>query len=90
MTLHLLISGHVQRVGYRQFVKEVASLLELTGWVKNIPEKRVEVLACGGKESLEKLIQKCKKGPFLASVKDIKEEWLEEKVVFEDFSIIID
>lgn len=89
MTAHLIISGYVQKVGYRQFVKKTALLLNLTGWVKNIPDRKVEVLASGQKEKLEKLITECKKGPFLAKVNDIKTNWLKEEKIFDEFSVLV-
>jgi acylphosphatase len=75
MICHLVISGFVQGVGFRQFVKKTALRLGLVGWVKNIDGGRVEVLLCGSKEKIEKSIEACRKGPFLAEVKDIRVEW---------------
>jgi len=72
---HLIVSGFVQGVGYRQFVKKTALSFGLTGWVKNLDQGRVEALFYGPKEAIEKAINACRKGPFLADVKDIKIEW---------------
>ncbi len=88
MTLYLLISGYVQKVGYRQFVKKEAIKLGLKGWVKNLPDKKVEVLAVGSKEDLESLIEQCRKGPFLSVVKNINKEWIKKEQGFEDFTIL--
>ncbi|HZJ18131.1 MAG TPA: acylphosphatase, partial [Patescibacteria group bacterium] len=49
MIAHVIISGFVQGVGYRQFVKKEASELSLKGWVKNIDRGRVEALFKGKK-----------------------------------------
>lgn len=68
MTVHVLISGFVQGVGYRQFVKSNARKLGLTGYVTNLPDKRVEALFEGGEESIQEMIKLCKKGPFLSEV----------------------
>ncbi len=90
MTVHLLISGFVQKVGYRQFVKKEAINLGLVGWVKNLPDRRVEVQAVGLKENLQELISRCKKGPFLAKVREIKEDWFEKDDKYKDFVILLE
>ena len=69
---HLYISGFVQGVGFRQYVRDSAKKMGLTGWVKNTPEGTVEALIQGKVVDLKELIQVCKNGPFLAEVKDIK------------------
>jgi acylphosphatase len=89
MTVHLLISGFVQGVGYRQFVKKTAIGLGLVGWVKNTTDRRVEILAIGSRENLEELIGKCKGGPFLSKVNDVKADLFEKEDKFDKFSIIL-
>ncbi len=75
-TAKIFISGFVQGVGFRQFVKREARKLDLTGYVKNLPDDRVEVLIQGSKENIERLIKTCEKGPFLSEVKNITVDWL--------------
>lgn len=72
---HIFVSGFVQGVGYRYFVKKNARRLGLTGWVRNKHNGQVEAVLQGGKEIIEKLIELCRKGPFLAEVKDLVIEW---------------
>lgn len=62
------VYGRVQGVGYRYFVKEKAKDLDIFGYVKNLEDGTVEVLAQGREENLQKLISELKKGPFLARV----------------------
>jgi tRNA pseudouridine55 synthase len=62
------VYGRVQGVGYRYFVKEKAQNLDIFGYVKNLEDGSVEVLAQGREENLQKLIEELKKGPFLARV----------------------
>lgn len=92
---HLFIFGFVQGVGYRQFVKQNAKKLGLTGWVKNDLSGRVEVVVQSSassdqeaKEKIEQLIELCKKGPFLAEVKNIEEKWEDEKEKFTTFETL--
>jgi tRNA pseudouridine55 synthase len=62
------VYGRVQGVGYRYFVKEKAQNLDIFGYVKNLEDGSVEVLAQGREENLQKLIEELKRGPFLARV----------------------
>ena len=90
MMCHIIVSGFVQGIGFRQFVKKAALSLSLTGWVKNIVDgRRVEALFCGSKESIKEVIEVCRKGPFLANVKDIQVEWEDKDIDFKNFEIIV-
>jgi len=83
---HLFISGSVQGVGYRQFVKNNAQKLRLAGWVRNSEDGGVEAVFCGEKEKVEEMIELCKKGPMLSIVNHVGFEW-EEPEKFEGFMI---
>ena len=75
---HLLISGRVQGVWYRQSTKQAADRIGgLCGWVRNLPDGRVEAVAEGPEEKIEALIAWCREGPRLASVRDIDVTWHE-------------
>lgn len=54
---HIFYSGTVQGVGFRFTVRMVASGLGLCGWVKNLPDGRVEVLAEGEENNIEEMIK---------------------------------
>jgi membrane protein YqaA with SNARE-associated domain/acylphosphatase len=66
-----LISGQVQGVGFRFFVQRQATMLRLHGWVKNLPDGRVEVLASGSTKQLELLEELLRRGPSAAEVEDL-------------------
>ncbi len=87
MVAHVFVSGFVQNVGYRQFVKGIARQTGLKGWVKNLPDGRVEVLLSGDQKIIEKTIEKFWKGPFLSKIKSVDIEWGEEEN-FEGFEVI--
>jgi len=70
-TVHLIIKGRVQGVFYRATAKKVAEDIGVTGWVKNTDEGKVEILATGSNDQLQKLIQWCKIGPSKAVVADV-------------------
>ena len=65
---HFLIEGRVQGVGFRHWAARSDQKLELTGWVRNLPEGSVEVQAQGSKESLDNFDVFLRKGPSSARV----------------------
>jgi acylphosphatase len=85
---HIFISGSVQGVGYRYFVRSNAKKLGLTGWVRNTEDGGVEAVLQGKQEVIEKMIALCKEGPFLADVKHIGFEWEEQKEIRADFAVL--
>jgi acylphosphatase len=84
---HVFISGIVQGVGYRYFVKQNARKLHLTGWVRNTEDRGVEAVFQGDEKVIEEMIAICKKGPFMAEVEQVGFEWEELEETFEEFGI---
>jgi acylphosphatase len=72
-TLHVRISGRVQGVGFRWFVREEARRLGLSGWVANLPNGDVEVEAGGERSSLERLRSALQVGPSGARVTEVRD-----------------
>jgi len=66
------ITGIVQGVGFRYFVKRKADLYGIAGWVRNLPDGRVEVFAQGDPEVLNEFEKELWKGPSLARVDNIE------------------
>lgn len=85
--VHLFISGKVQGVYYRAYTREVAERLGIKGWVRNLPDGRVEVVAEGDESALKNLIAWCWEGPPLAKVEYVEEIWEEPTGEFNDFRI---
>lgn len=73
--LHLLVSGLVQGVFFRQSTVDEARLLGLAGWVRNLPDGRVEVEAEGARDALLRLLELCRRGPPAARVDDVEIVW---------------
>ncbi len=88
MQAHLRITGFVQGVGFRHFVRSKANEFGLTGWTRNLPDGSVEAVFQGDKNSIEKIIKLCKKGPFLSEVEDMQVEWDSVVDKFEEFMIL--
>jgi acylphosphatase len=84
---HIFVSGRVQGVFFRDHTRRWASSLGLTGWVRNLWDGRVEVLAEGEKENLESLIARLKQGPPSASVENVAVTWEDFQDEFSDFRI---
>ena len=74
---HIFVSGRVQGVFFRANAVEIANKLLIKGWVRNLKDGRVEIVAEGSKEKLKEFIEWLKEGPMLAKVVDIVVE--EEK-----------
>jgi acylphosphatase len=74
--LHCFVSGRVQGVFFRASTQEEAKALGLTGFAKNLPDGRVEVVACGDKANVLKLYAWLKKGPSNAVVTEVTYEEL--------------
>jgi acylphosphatase len=73
---HYIVSGLVQGVWFRKFTQQQAELLQVTGWVRNLPDERVEVLACGDEDNLRIFQARLKEGPKRARVEQVSYEEL--------------
>ena len=86
-TIRLTIKGKVQGVFYRATAKDVADLIGVKGWVRNLPDNNVEIIATASEETLQKFIIWCKQGPPKARVDDVIVEELDLEE-FNGFRII--
>ncbi|MCD6575782.1 MAG: acylphosphatase [Nanoarchaeota archaeon] len=80
---HIFVSGRVQGVFFRANTVEVARKLGIVGWVRNLRDGRVEIVAEGSEEKLKEFVEWLKKGPILAKVVDIV---IEEETPTGEFS----
>jgi acylphosphatase len=83
----VLITGRVQAVGFRAFTERHASELDVVGYVRNLPQGHVEVLAQADAETLEKFFQKLRRGPSLARVDDFTVESVPVDPSLQDFGV---
>jgi acylphosphatase len=84
---HIFVSGRVQGVFFRDHTRTWAGSLGITGWVRNLPDGRVEVLAEGDKPSLDSLIDKLSEGPPFALVESVDVDWEEYRGEFPGFRV---
>lgn len=87
-TLHAIIDGHVQGVGFRYFVKDAAERLQLTGWVRNRYDGSVELAAEGDAAHLQALLDAIHIGPSRSIVTDVRIEWGTDPHQYTQFSFL--
>jgi acylphosphatase len=85
---HIIVSGMVQGVGYRYFVERQARSLGLGGWVRNLPNREVEIQAQGDRSRIEILIQSLWTGNPYATVNNVQVNWLKVEGGLHDFEIV--
>jgi acylphosphatase len=73
---YMLVSGRVQGVGYRWFVRSHAESLGLTGWARNRREGTVELEVFGLRSKIEQLAQRLREGPPASDVTEVTVHWL--------------
>lgn len=86
--VHLMISGDVQGIGFRAWVRGKAKELGVVGWVKNRSDGAVEVVAEGEPEALGALIKECQQGPDVAWVEKVGVTWEEATGEFVSFDVV--
>jgi acylphosphatase len=73
--LHVWVHGRVQGVCFREGTRREADALGLSGWVRNLPDGRVEASFVGSREACERALAFVRKGPPAASVTRVELEW---------------
>jgi acylphosphatase len=87
--MHITISGKVQGVAFRHDTQRTALSLNLTGWVKNLPDGRVEAVFEGENDSIDAMRAWCSKGPPLAHVLHVDIQEKSCKREFSDFRVLL-
>lgn len=78
--LHLLISGRVQGVWFRESMKREAERLGMTGWVHNLADGRVEAVVCGDEQVLQAMRLWADKGPTFAKVTGVQAKLMPDEL----------
>jgi acylphosphatase len=84
---HVFVEGRVQGVFFRSETQQIAKLHNLKGWVRNLPDRRVEAVFEGMEDDVEKMIEWCRKGPKYAVVNNVEVNREDFKGEFDEFSI---
>ncbi len=85
--VHVFYSGQVQGIGFRYTLSDIASYHKVSGWVKNLEDTRVEVVAEAEEELLGTFLQQINQH-FSRYIKDVNLEWLPASGEFRDFKVI--
>ena len=83
----ILITGLVQGVFFRREMTDLARRLGISGWVRNLPNGKVEAVAEGERRRLDELIRFCHVGPPGAVVRKVEVEWSDYSGEFRGFRI---
>ncbi len=87
MRLEAVVSGRVQGIGFRAFTEVEALVHGLKGYVRNLPDGTVEIIAEGDEKPLKKFLGSLENGNPLARVENIKSTWAKASGEFAHFSI---
>ncbi|MGO9063023.1 MAG: acylphosphatase [Candidatus Binataceae bacterium] len=85
--VRMVVSGRVQGVGFRYAAIREAQGLGLTGWVRNLPGGRVEILAEGWRKNLGMLVAWAHQGPAAAQVGAVEVEWSDYEGKLQGFEV---
>ena len=80
-------AGRVQGVGFRFSAEETAQQLRVVGWVKNLRDGRVELMAQGDEESLKRFLAQMRNGPMRNFIRDTQVTWGSPSGSFREFEI---
>jgi acylphosphatase len=84
--VHVYYSGQVQGIGFRYTLADIANSQKVVGWVKNLLDARVEVLAEAKEDVLNSFLQQVNQHYFV-QIKDVNIEWLPARGEFRDFRV---
>ena len=86
--LKILFSGMVQGVGFRFTAERIARHFDVTGYVRNLPNGKVELIAEGDEEILEDFLKAVSESSMASYIRDIQSEWSEAEGRFKAFGIM--
>ncbi|MGP1909596.1 acylphosphatase [Metabacillus sp. JX24] len=87
-TIHLIVHGHIQGVGFRYFAQTTAQSKKVTGWVKNQEDGTVEAVAQGTENQLQSFVHTLRSGNRYARVEEIKVSEADQDQTYAGFKII--
>lgn len=85
--IHLFYSGKVQGVGFRMTVEETAQRFEVVGWVKNLRNGQVELVAEAEQDVLERFLEAIRAGSMKNFISQVDVTWSNASETFDEFSI---
>jgi len=86
--MRCVITGKVQGVQYRVYAQDSAVELDLVGYVKNLPNGTVEVLAQGMPDTLKEFVEYLYEGSLSSAVESVSVDWQTAEKTFTEFSVL--
>jgi acylphosphatase len=86
--MYCIVKGKVQNVAYRAYVQDSAGKLGIYGFVRNLPDGTVEILAQGSPDVLKEFVEYLHEGSLLSKVENVSIDWRTAKKLLNDFSIL--
>ena len=83
--VHVFYSGRVQGVGFRMTAEETAKRFEVAGWVKNLRDGRVEIVAEGEEAALKRFLEALQNGPMKNFIQRTEIAWGVATEAFDEF-----
>ncbi len=83
----IILSGRVQGVGFRYFTRRRAAELGIAGWVRNLADGDVQVIAQGPADTLNDFISRLREGPPVATVLDVDIQYREVEPELDGFEV---
>lgn len=83
-----IVTGSVQGVAYRAYVQESATELELVGYVRNLSDGSVEVVAQGYPDVLKEFVEYLHEGSLMAKVESVAVDWRSPRRTYTEFSVL--
>jgi len=85
--LHVLVTGRVQGVGFRQWTADACRRRGISGWVRNLMNGQVEAMLEGPEAEVERMVARLREGPPAARVTSVR-DWREDVQGLRDFRIL--
>jgi acylphosphatase len=86
--IHCVVSGKVQAVAYRTYVQDSATNLKITGYVKNLADGTVEVVAQGAPDLLKEFVEYLNEGSLMSEVAGVSVDWRSIHKTYPEFSLL--
>jgi acylphosphatase len=86
--MYAVVAGKVQGVRYRTYVQESATELGLVGYVRNLTDGTVEVVAQGLPDTLKEFVEYLNEGSLLAKVESVSIDWRTARTTYDEFSLL--
>ena len=86
--IHCVVSGKVQAVAYRTYVQDSATDLEITGYVRNLDNGTVEVVAQGSPDLLKEFVEYLNEGSLMSEVAGVAVDWRSVGKTYKEFSLL--